>query len=739
MMPDFSLGTDVLWSLIALAVVSAALIVVPLVLERRGAARPDSTLRLALADLLNAAARPALIGGVIIAVLLLVVPGGMDVRFIRAGALLVGILVGVLTTWRMITPLASAVPPVDAADAPEGGSGEPGTAAAETAAPDTSALGAAGLLTAIAVFLLQASAGIPLITAAGGLALFLAALQAVRSVTGVGAISAHLLVGVLEREEKVAPGASAERADAALDRASGTLLRAVLALLLPGAVITAGGPLIGVHAVILGLIGVIAIQVAAVLPHLLGRLFPQSAVLRTAIGAGIPLAGLIAGLVLWLPSRYSQLRMAQAGHGFYDDPLLLSMFVSPNPDGSPPAPLNRDVLEPQMEEIARNFHQFQEGLDDSPAVQRVADEIVLHGQNPSALIGIALGIGALSALAIAVLSHRITAGELVQRQARTGRTGHIGAQLAGFGTTALVVTVSGAVLAAAGTGLLVLTTGNREFALMLTLAAALAAAVVLSALGEARSRVLTGAVLGGALIGLLVPISNVLGGTKRLPVLWEDRALRSDALSSPTILAGGLLGLVSAAILAGLLAETLRRTTADSVLDARDAADSGADAPLESRAVRGRTLALVPVLLAPAGISVAAFGIGGAALQSYVAVLAAAAATLTAVAAVRGRTAVAALAEYHADRFGGRGSWGHSAVTVDAASARVTGLIAQATAAGVAAAAILAAVLAPFVAQVGSDGSSPILRLLIAVCGVLVIVGMWAQVRGVKEPDLRDD
>lgn len=726
-MSSFPLGEDIAWSLIALAALSVGLLIWGVSASAAFGTPADDTpddagadddtgdLRTPLADLVSAVAKPVLTSSVLTALLLLAVPGAGEDRGIRVGALLAGTVLGIIVVWQLIT--------------------RPGRGLAVV-------LGGAGALVALAVAVLKAAAGVPLVIAALGLGITAAAMWAAVAVTGAGTLSARTLVGALELDGERSPGEHDAAITHAVTRATVLLSRGALTVLIAGVLIQVGVPLLGAHAILLAILTLIAAQAAYALTH----------VAHPALAAGFPAALLAAGLGILLPGRYAQLRFTQVGLAELGDPLLLSLFLPPNPDGSMPAPVNRDLIEPQIEEMAANFDQFQQGLDDSPAVQRVVDLILLHGQSPSALVAGALAAGALIA-AVLVLLVRSTVRP--GQQAVAARTGHVGAGLAGIRPVALVLLGIGAIAAVSAGVIMTVGHGNAPLGLLLTVILAAGGAVVLAALPAAESKreaessselavreaapagVLSAVLTGSAVFALLAPTAAFMTGTTRLPVLWEDRALRTLTTESLTSWAGALLAALLAVALWAMLADVLRRTSADAVLDSREAAEEKRQVRLDSRAPRTRVIALVPGLLAPAAVVAVSLGFGGAALLPFAGAAAGIAGLLLVVAEMRAAGARGALAEYDADRFGGVGSWGHTSVLIESANAQVQQLIARSTAAGLLLAGVLSSVLAPFAADFFASGSNPWLRLVLAVAAALVGAALWVYCRNVTEPDLR--
>ncbi|MDO5645177.1 MAG: hypothetical protein Q4G21_05745 [Dermabacter sp.] len=474
-MESFALGADVARTLAALGVISLLALAAPAFAWRGTRRHPVRARVLAgrLAAVVSSCARVSLWVGGGVGLAMLALPGAAEARFTRAGIVIAGIVLALALAWRSLSLVDAAV----------AGSAQERQARAHRLVPLAGATGAGatGLLVVALVAVLRQDAGQALVALAFGLGLVALTLRAAAAVAGVGASAASIGVGALERD--VAPGSTADPGlEATLlsrlisDGPRRTLDAAALAALVPGVIILLGVPLLGTAAIITALVLSIALLVAHLLPAAIGGSgTARGRALAASVAGAVPIIAALSALGLWIPSAYSRLRMGQVGLGEFTDPLLISLFVDQSATEVPQA-INRDLVEPQIEQLAGGFGEFYQTVGDAPSAQSVMDTIVLHTTNPAQLSLLGIGVGALFALIVgaALWWGAAPSGPLARRHARSARVGVAASSLSALnvGAPLALVLVAGLV------GAWLLTTSAAGIAYLGLYLVALAAAGV---------------------------------------------------------------------------------------------------------------------------------------------------------------------------------------------------------------------------------------------------------------------
>lgn len=759
---SFPLGDDIAWTLLATALIGVVAIVLGAVMPRRARRDEDSPeldeeVGQRLGSLLSASAATALSIGVPALLLLLLVPGSMDMRLIRSGMMLAGLLVGAVSSWSAIGVLL----PTLALEAEERRRALARAGALMVAA----ALALALVPVAIAVWFLQADAGTPLLAFAAGTALYALAARATGSFTDIAADSSALLAGAdeneLDREADDNPGAQAVRL-ASLQRRgpsrSADITAVAAAVLAAG--IAVGVAVLAVEGMIVPLLGggmaVLVALIVSVIPQLgtegrehetlrLGALIPS------VLGAG----ALIATAMLWLPTEYKGLRFAKVGLDQFTDPVLT---------GGQPVP--RAQLEPQIEQAQGQLAQLLSQTDD--ASRSIVDTIAIYGINPPLLVGISVAVGAVIAIATQLLmsyaaDRRNTPALAGARTSRTGGAlGALSALGSGGTTAALVLTVvvlglGGLEVLGAGVGMLVSVlvayAGLGALLVIAGHAAVHTAAAIADRPGSetplrdatrtADAASATGlqvaAVLGA--LPLLAAVTNAIRGSARGASVWEDTALHDMTPASVTAVGGVAAGLVAVLFIGTSLLESARRIGAAAVLDTRTALLDGGSGRVHLGELETltRKAAAAPLAIAVLMPVLVGFGLGAAALPGYLAAVVVGALVLAVWTSAADASLRSGIAIIESGRYGGRGSWAHSAALGNAVLG--TGLraaIGQIAVPAALATALLTAVgIGTFVA-LPTDGTSIYLRWGIALLALAAVVSAAIVTASVPEPDLED-
>lgn len=759
---SFPLGDDIAWTLLATTLIGLAAIVAGVLIPRRverdeDSEELDAELGTRLGSLLSATAGTALVVGVPALLLLLLVPGGMDMRLLRSGLMLAGILAGAASAWRGIGILVPFLG-VDGEDRRR-------SVARAGALAVATALSLALVPVALVVWFLRSDAGTPLLAFAAGAAVFALAARVAGSFTDVAADSSALLAGAdeaeLDREAEDNPGAVHARIAGVFRRGPARAAEITAA----AAVVMAAGIAIGVAVLTVeGMIVPLLGGGIAVLAALLVTVIPQfgaegrehetlrlGALIPSVIGAG----ALVATSVLWLPTQYKALRFTQVGLETFTDPALTG--------GQPVA---RADLEPQIESARAQLPQLLEQSDES--TRSIVDTVAIYGIHPHAVVGIAIAVGALVAIC-AQLQMSFAADRRntpVLAVSRTSRTGGALAALTALGSGG---TVAALVLVVVVIGLVVLMVtgaGIGMLTMLLTAYAGLGALVVVaghaavhtaaaiadrpgsepSLRGAARAADVssaTGLQVAGLLgaVAVLAPVTNAIAGTERGTSVWEDRALHDMTPGSLIVVGGVGIGVATVLLIGTSLLESARRIGAAAVLDTRTALLDGGTGrvhlgELELLARKASAAPLVIALLMPVLVG---FGLGAGALPGYIAAVLLTALVLAVWTGATDASLRSAVDVIESGRYGGRDSWAHSAALGNAALG--TGLRAAigqlALPAAVVSALVSVVAIGTFV-TLPTDGTSIYLRWGIAILALLAVAVATMVTASVPEPDLED-
>ncbi len=760
----YPLGDDIAVILLVLAVLGAAAIAAGIVLPHRLAERQDDTgvderLGARLGAVFGSAGSVLLWVGVPTVALMYLVPGTPGDKLLRSAMLLAGLVLGPVAAWRSLMILVAAR----------------GITVAERARALTrvgsllalSALGIAVVPIAAVIWFLREAAGLPLLAMACGTAIAALTLRLVSAPVDALGAGAHMLAGVLEREDheddETTLGAPLELTARLFRRGAGVgadIVAVVTALVAAGVLV--GLPVLAAEAILVVLLGLgialLAAAVTLVIPHT-GRPGQERGAftLGSWISAGLAGAAVVALTVLWLPTQYVSLRFAQVGQGMLTDPALVG-----------PQPVPRSELAEQTVKASEDMSQWLTATDDSRAASVFLDFITLHTVSPNAVAGGALAVGVLAAIAIVALVAPLGRphGASVRRSARTSRTGGALGASAAAGSAALSAAGVLAVIAALLTVLSVLSGGVPELAATLLVHAGLGALVVVAGLAPslaaptivdrpgtepalretvasaaAAPRAVLTAAAAMAGLALLAPIVTTIQLSQRAASVWEDRALHALTPMALPVLAGFTIGLIGVLLLAASLLEGARRAGALAVVEARTARLAGRDALDLSDAFAGLRRSIMTPLLVAVLLPVATgFGAGPAAIPAMIAGCAVGAVGLGLWARGTAEVSDGALAEVSAGRFGGPGSWAH------------TGAVSTAVLAGVQRASV-GAVAVPLVLTVATVGAlvtpaatilvwngdvDPVLRWGIAVLAIIIAGAAWSITATAPEVDLED-
>jgi K(+)-stimulated pyrophosphate-energized sodium pump len=760
---QFPLGDDLAWTLIALGVLAVAALVAGAVVPSRlrrdeDSEEVDAGLGRRLGAQLLSAGSIMLWVGLPLAVLLYLAPGTTDDRLLRSGLLLVGLALGPLAAWRGIAVQLAAL----GLDAQRRPTMIPRLGALTV----TGALALAVLPTVIIVWFLQASAAPALMALAGGAALSALVLRICAAPVDAAASAAAVLVGTDEHEMEVEDPANLggpHLRSARMASRGGALSADLVALATAVAAVGVllGVPVLAAEGLIVVLLGLgaalLAAAIAAVVPHR-GRPGHERGALR--LGGLLPAvlggAGAVAAAVLWIPSLYKDLRFEDVG---------LENFTDPAITGGTPTP--REQLEPQIEQALASIGQFVSQTDESQYAGAFLDMVALYSITPNIVVGAALGLGVLTALAAVALLGGTgnRTGGTVLRAARTSRTGGALGLIAGLGSTALTAAGAVALLVLIAAVLSVLSAGVPSLALALLSHAALGALIVVAAhsgsllaatltdrpgtepaLHNAAAGAATGPraalLLAGVLtaLGALGPVVDALQRAPRAATVWEDRALHAMAPSSLTLLGGVGLGAVTVLLVTASLLDGARRLGANAVVETRSSLLEGrARADLPELAEMVRRAAVTPVVVTVLMPLVAGFGLGPGALPGLLIGVTLTAAALGVWMLGAGTTLENAAAVIGSGRYGGRGSWGHSG----ALGGSVLTTVLRSAIGSVAlplllTSSLVTALAVSAVVGMHTDGTSAFLRWGIAVLALVIALTCWVIAATAPEVDLED-
>lgn len=694
-----------------------------------------------------------------LALLLAFLPGSTDVRILRAGFLVLGLIAGALAAGRggsmLLTGLAIAP-----SDRLRSLSRFGGLFVA-------SAIAIGALPIVPTVYFLREGAASPLIAYAAGAALFALALQAIASLAHSTGLSAALLVGADENglgaEDEDNPGAAHLHVAQLLRRGparAATLVALVAAL--AAAAIRVGVPVIAAEGFVIPLLGlsiaILAALVVAAFPHVGAG--SERSVLR--LGALVPAllagGGFAAGIALWLPTTYQSLRFTHVGMDYFTDVALTG-------GGEPVA---RAYMEPQILAGIEDMSQWITVTDESRYASAFLDLMALYGISPAGVAAAAAGLGALVALIAQLLVSRALnpreAGVL--RIARTHRTGGALGTVSALGSSAVVAAGAiGAVIALLGI-LFVVGDGIPELMLVLLAYAGLGALVVSAATaafhtsaaiadrpgsadgvreasrgGGSETAVGLQIALALAAAPLVMPMIGAIQAAGRAASVWEDRSLHLMTSASATVIAGGALGLLAALLIGAGMLLGQRRLAIAAVVETR-AALIGEQSSILLPDLSGTAVrATLPVLATAAAMPfVAGFGLGPGALPAFTVSLLVAALVLAVMTTILAGISRSALAVISAGRYGGPGSWGHSGAL---GGTVLAGTLRDALGTLISLGALLGALIG--VLTVSSmvnamvDGTDAWLRWGAAVVALLLAGGAWLYALTAPEVDLEDE
>jgi hypothetical protein len=686
-------------------------------------------------------------------------PGSTDDRILRSALLVVGLALGPLAAWRGLAIQLAAL-----GVAPERRGAMVSRLGALTVA---GALALAVLPVVIVVWFLQTTAGPALVALAAGAAISALVVRACAAPVEAGAAAAAVLVGTdeheLDADDPDNLGGPHLRS-ARMVRRGGALSADLVAVATAGAAlgVLLGVPVLAAEGFIVVLLALgtamLAASVAAVVPHV-GREGHERGALRLGglVPAVLGAAGAVAAAALWIPAQYKDLRFEDVGLENFTDPAITGGTDTP-----------REQLEPQIEELGSDLGQFISQTDDSQYASAFLDMLALYGITPNVVVAVALGLGALAALAAVLLlggtGHRL--GGSVLRAARTARTGGALGTTAGLGSTALTAAGALALLVLIAGVLSVLAAGVPSLALTLSVHAGLGALIVVaahagsllaaslldrpeSAAGPRRAAagIATGPLgallLAAVLIGLgaLGPVVSALQLAPRAATVWEDRALHAATPASLTVLGGVALGVVVVLLIASSLLDAARRLGANAVVETRAAMLEGRDgAELPELSEMVRRAVLTPVVVAVLAPVVAGFGLGPAALPGLVVGVVLTAAGLGLWTLGASSTLAGAAGVVGSGRYGGPGSWGHSGALGGAVLTAILRSVIGSVALPLAlSASLLSALAVSAVVGMSTDGTSAFLRWGIAVLAIIIALTCWVIAATAPEVDLEDE
>jgi hypothetical protein len=761
---QFPLGDDLAVTLLVLGLLAVAALVVGAVVPTRlrrdeDSGEVDAALGRRLGAPLLSSASILLWVGLPLAVVLALAPGSTDDRILRSALLVVGLALGPLAAWRGLAIQLAAL-----GVAPERRGAMVSRLGALTVA---GALALAVLPVVIVVWFLQTTAGPALVALAAGAAISALVVRACAAPVEAGAAAAAVLVGTdeheLDADDPDNLGGPHLRS-ARMVRRGGALSADLVAVATAGAAlgVLLGVPVLAAEGFIVVLLALgtamLAASVAAVVPHV-GREGHERGALRLGglVPAVLGAARAVAAAALWIPAQYKDLRFEDVGLENFTDPAITGGTDTP-----------REQLEPQIEELGSDLGQFISQTDDSQYASAFLDMLALYGITPNVVVAVALGLGALAALAAVLLlggtGHRL--GGSVLRAARTARTGGALGTTAGLGSTALTAAGALALLVLIAGVLSVLAAGVPSLALTLSVHAGLGALIVVaahagsllaaslldrpeSAAGPRRAAagIATGPLgallLAAVLIGLgaLGPVVSALQLAPRAATVWEDRALHAATPASLTVLGGVALGVVVVLLIASSLLDAARRLGANAVVETRAAMLEGRDgAELPELSEMVRRAVLTPVVVAVLAPVVAGFGLGPAALPGLVVGVVLTAAGLGLWTLGASSTLAGAAGVVGSGRYGGPGSWGHSGALGGAVLTAILRSVIGSVALPLAlSASLLSALAVSAVVGMSTDGTSAFLRWGIAVLAIIIALTCWVIAATAPEVDLEDE
>ncbi|MGP9694403.1 pyrophosphatase [Brachybacterium sp. AOP25-B2-12] len=775
---DYPLGDDIAWTLLALVLVGVVAIVLGVVVPGRlGRTAPvtasadvddaddegtpvDPGLGARLGALLSGSTATALVIGIPALLLLLLVPGSLDSRLLSSGMMLAGLLAGVAVTWRTTGMLVPALA--------LGGVARRRAVGRVGALMTATSISVAAVPVGIAVWFLRDDAGRALLGFAAGAALFALSTRVSGAFADVTADSSALLAGADENELDRAgadnPGAVHVRFASLFRRGparAADIMAATSALLALGLWI--GVTTFTVEGMIVPLLGV----GIAILAALLVAVLPQARTVDREreglrLGALIPsvlgVGAFVAAVLVWLPEQYKALRFGKVGLDTFTDPALTGGQA-----------VKRSELEPQIEQTLGQLKEAIPQLSGGADGRSILDTVGIYGVHPGFVTVIAIATGAILALlAQALVSFAADRrGGAVLSAARTARTGGPLGVLTSLGTAgrttailALLVALAFAVLGITGAGIL-------QLVFLLAVFAGVGALVIVAGHAAFHTAPLLGDVDGAdqglrdasrgadvtsgaglqvvttfAAAATLAPVANAVFAAGNATTLWEDRALTDTSASSLLVVAGLVLGVVTVLAVGANLFEGLRRLGAAAVVDTRAALlDGGSGAvALGELDLDTRRAAVAPLLVAVFMPVVVGFGLGAAAVPAYVAGALVAGLIAGVWATLVDSSQRGALDVIETGRYGGRGSWAHSAALSGATLG--TGLRAafgQLALPVALVTSLSSALLIGSFIDLSTGDVTYHLRWLIAVAAIIVVGGalVLATVT-VPEPDLED-
>ncbi len=801
-MSAFVLGADTGWMLVAAGVLSLIALAHPWFWIARGRAGVDDRAP-RIGTLVTAASHSALWGGLGAGILVALAPGDAGDRVLRGGSVFFGSILAVVVAALgvlLVTRASGAAQGTSTTGESSGGS-HPSRSRALPGSVRGIGVGATALMLIALVVVKHADAGPLLLLVALGLAIGGASLRSGVALSALGETGARIDVGTLEQ--------SRDRDDLSLEPLSPPLARgplravdsAALAALLAGAIMTLGVPIVGLA----GIISAVLLLCGA-LAALIASCFVPAGETRSAqpvsaaLTGVLPLALVGSGLSLWLPASYSKLRMAEAGLGTFNDPLLVSLFVDSSTQQAPGS-LPRDEVEPLIEKIVAQFPDFYANVGDAPEAQSVVDTIMLHAINPSFVTGLALVVGgALTLMAgLAIMWPHVRTETTVTGGSTRGivaaRFGRISPSSVGLGSSRALATLAVCALlgiaaawalatAAAGIaylGYYLLALAVASAAVMWGGFSALAgdAGIVLGSDGGAASvgrpdaknshaavdgpshEALAGALLAllssVAALPLVAPIAGAMRAAQQQGALWADRQLRALSIDSPTIVLGFAFGIAAVLAVAAFVATPTRAVLANAVTEARlvfaekpsartssdDPDDVGEEVPLEgleSALRRTSAIVVMSALLAPA---VCGFGLGAASLPAFAVGVVVASSLVAAAAFMRVASSEAALARVEEGLAGGTDSLAYSSALTEVSEARarlaLTFSLSGASGFGVVTALMTLAAAPAVVSLTGDDATHPLVRVIIVVAALMVLAVPIVLSRGLEQVDLADN
>ncbi|PWH06567.1 pyrophosphatase [Brachybacterium endophyticum] len=698
--------------------------------------------------------------GVPAALLLLLVPGSTDVRVLRLGFFLVGLMAGPLAAWRASGMMMSAFG-IAPSDRPRAISRFGGLFVA-------SSLGIAALPIALALYFMHQAAASPLIAYAAGAAVFALALHAIASLAHTTGHAATMLVGSDENEihaeDETNPGGPHLRLAQVLRRGparSATLVALTAAL--TAASVRVSVPVFGAQGIgvtVLGLAVAIAVALAvAVFPHL-GRAGRERTALRAGqlVPALLSVGGMVAGVALWLPSAYKGLRFDSVGLGQFTDKAITGSDK----------PVARSEIVGQIESAIGDMSQWISSTDESQYATTFLNTLTLYKTHPQVLAALAIASGAIITLAAQLIVSRVLNPHeaTALRAARSSRTGGALGAVTVLGSAALatsgILALGGLVLAV----VTVLAAGVTSLALSLVAFAGVGGLVVIAASSalhtsgafadrpgtaepwRAASRTggaetAVGIQVASALAALpfLSTIVGAVAGADRAKTVWEDRALHALTPDSTAVLGGIALALITLVLIASTLLHGLRRLGVASVVETRTAIlDQRESVDFVDLGTTSRRAALAPVAISALMPVVAGFAFGPSALPAYVGGLvlfALGAAVWSTISAGLGTASVRVI---ESGRYGGPGSWGHSGAL---GTTVLVGALRNALGSFVSMAALVGTLVG--VLSVASmvnamiDGTNEFLRWGVALIALLAIGASWVYAITAAQTDLEDE